>query len=179
MKMWMGMLAIGGLWSSEAFAGMEIAGKPKVVFHAEGSPGFLTFDGVTRHLTLADDGTSLTFTVPMDTVETGITLRDQHMRDNYVQTSQFPNVVLVVAKSSVTWPTDGGAQGTTQATFEAHGVKLEVPVAYDIKKTKTGYRVKASFPFDTTQHGIEIPKYLGVTIKPAMEAEVTVDLIDA
>lgn len=161
-----------------AHAGMSITGKPKVTFQAEGTPGFLTFEGVTKSITLTDDGENLVFTVPMDTVETGISLRDDHMRRNYVQTDQFPNAVLTIAKSGVTWPETGNQEGTTSGTFEAHGVPLDITVTYSVKRTKTGYRVKASFPFNTSSHGMEIPTYLGVTIKPDMTAEVVLDLID-
>ncbi len=170
---------LGALLAVDAVAGVTVAGRPKVVFHAQGSPGFLTFDGTTRELTVDDDGTTLTFTVPMDTVETGISLRDQHMRETYVQTDQHPNVVLKIAKADVTWPDSGEVEGKVKGTFEAHGVEKPVEVAYAIKRSKDAWRVKASFPFDTVSHGIEIPKYLGVTIDAAMTADVTVDLVDA
>ncbi|MEO0606037.1 MAG: YceI family protein, partial [Myxococcota bacterium] len=122
---------------------------------------------------------TIAFTVPMDTVETGISLRDQHMRDTYVETATYPTVVLAFAKADVTWPDAGSSEGKVQATFTAHGVEKSVPVAYTIKRSKETYKVKASFPFNTSEHGIEIPKYLGVTIKPAMTTDVTVDLVDA
>ena len=173
------MLSTGILLNAPAFGGTSIEGKPRVSFHAEGSPGFLTFEGVTRDITLKEDGENLVFTVPMDTVETGISLRDDHMRRNYVQTDKFPDVVLTVPRAGIQWPSEGTQQGTLTATFEAHGKPLEVAVAYDIKKTKSGYRVKAEFPFNTEKHGMEIPVYLGVTIKPDMRAEVTLDLTDA
>ncbi|HHO53168.1 MAG TPA: YceI family protein [Deltaproteobacteria bacterium] len=165
--------------ATPALAGFTIEGKPKVTFNAEGSPGVLTFEGVTRELSLQDDGTNLVFSVPMDTVETGISLRDEHMRKTYVQTDQFPDAILSVARDQISWPTDGSSEGTVQGRFTVHGVERGVTVTYSIKLTKSGYRVKASFPFDTSSHGVEIPSYLGVTIKPAMEAEVTVDLVDA
>ncbi|MEN0067326.1 MAG: YceI family protein [Myxococcota bacterium] len=179
MSKWMMVLATSLLWTNVALAGTTIEGKPKVVFHAEGSPGFLTFDGTTRDLTLKDEGTTLVFTVPMDTVETGIGLRDQHMREKYVETATYPNVVLTLAKDHIQWPEAGTVNGEVTAKFEAHGVELDVPVKYSIKRSKDLYKIKASFPFDTTKHGIEIPTYLGVTIKPAMTADVTVDLRDA
>ena len=168
------------LLAAPALAGPGIAGKPKVVFHAEGSPGFLTFDGVTRELAVTESGGNLVFTVPMNTVETGISLRDQHMRETYVQTARFPDVVLTVPKGEVQWPEEGGrSEGTVQATFEAHGVSLSVPVTYDIKSAKGTFKIKATFPFDTSAHGIAIPEYLGVTIKPAMQAEVNLELTGA
>jgi len=173
------MTLLGALLAADAQAGMTVDGKPRVVFHAEGSPGFLTFDGKTSELTVEDDGTTLSFIVPMDTVETGLSLRDQHMRDNYVETAKYPNVVLKVAKADVSWPDSGKSKGEVKASFTAHGVDKPVTVTYTIKRSGEGYQVKASFPFDTQAHGMEIPVYAGVTIKPAMTADVDVDLVDA
>lgn len=172
-------VALGAvLLATPAAYATDLVGTPKVTFHAEGSPGVLTFDGVTRQLSLVDNGDTLVFTVPMDTVETGISLRDDHMRRNYVETETYPNAVLTLQKSAVTWPAAGAksSEGNLTAQFEAHGVSRDVTVAYTIKTTKDALRVKASFPFDTSSHGIAIPEYLGVTIKPAMVADVVVDL---
>lgn len=164
------MIALMGL---AALAGPSLEGKPKVVFHAEGSPGFLTFEGTTRRLELASDDTTLTFTVPMDTVQTGIALRDEHMRDKYVQTATYPNVVLTLPRADVAWPAAGQrTEIELQGTFEAHGVEKTVPVTAQLRERKGLVEVRASFPFDTTEHGIAIPSYLGVTIKPEMRAEV-------
>jgi len=165
------------LWALPASA-TELVGTPKVTFEAEGHPGFLTFEGVTSKMTVETKGTELVFTVPMNTVETGISLRDEHMRDTYVQTSQFPNATLTLAETGVTWPTDTQKKtsGTAKGTFTVHGVSKPVEVAYDAKLTKAGIKVIATFPFNTESHGIAIPSYMGVTIEPAMTAKVTVEL---
>ncbi|MEM6928736.1 MAG: YceI family protein [Myxococcota bacterium] len=155
-----------------------IDGKPRVVFHAEGSPGFLTFEGVTRQLTLEADGDTLTFIVPMDTVQTGIALRDQHMRDTYVETATFPDVALTVRRADVRFPEAGQRhEGTLSGTFTAHGVTRDVAVAYTIREKKGRFTIEASFPFDTSAHDIAIPSYLGVTIRSAMRAEVDVTIV--
>jgi len=173
----MGLIALM-LCSNAALAGFKIDGKPKVVFNATGSPGFLTFEGVTRDITLADDGEKLVFTVPVDTLDTGIEVRDDHMRRTYVQTDQFPNAIITLSRAGVTWPESGSSEGTVKGVFQLHGVDQEVEITYSIKRVKTAYRVKASFPFNTSKHGIEIPSYLGVTIAPEMDGEVTVELLE-
>jgi len=169
----------GTLLAADAVAGVTIEGKPKVVFHAEGSPGFLTFDGVTRDLEVVDDGTTITFTVSIDTVQTGLSLRDQHMRDNYVETAKFPSATLAFARAAVTWPDSGRSSGEVEGAFTVHGVVRETTVEYTIKRSGEVFGVKASFAFDTSTHGIAIPEYMGVTIKPAMKADISVDLVDA
>jgi hypothetical protein len=167
--------------SSVAEAGMTIGGKPKVSFFAVGSPSFLNIEGDTTTMTLVDDGTKLTFSVPMATVDSGVALRDEHMNNNYIHIEQFPNVILAFNKADVSWPTDMGrsVQGTVKASFEVHGVPAPTDVTYTVTRTKTGYRVKGKFDYDCTQHGIHIESYMGVTIDPKMYATVTVDLVDA
>lgn len=173
--------AIFALSTAPAWAGMSVSGKPKVVFNAEGSPGALDIEGVTNTLTLTDDGTTLTFTVPMATVKSGIALRDDHMNNEYVQVAQFPNATLSFAKSAVTWPANPGesSKGTVTASFGIHGVQQPVTVSYDIKRDATGYAVKAGFDLDASKHGIAIPSYLGITVDPKMKASATVSLVAA
>lgn len=167
-----------GVASTPAWAGMTLAGAPKVTFFAVGNPGFLDIEGVTNQMTVADDGTKLTFTVPMATVETGIDLRDDHMNNKYVEVATYPNVVLTLDKASVTWPAAVGesASGTAKATFTIRDVTQPADVTYTVKKSKTGYKVNAKFTFDVSKHGIAVPSYLGVTVESAMRAEVAFDL---
>jgi polyisoprenoid-binding protein YceI len=164
-----------------AMAGMSVTGKPKIAFFATGSPGFLDIEGTSSSMTATDDGSTLTFVVPMSTVSTGISMRDDHMNNEYVQIGQYPNATLAIAKSGVTWPAASGEKksGTVSGNFTVHGVTKPVSVSYTATKTSTGYKVTGKFNFDVAQHGITIPAYLGVTVDPKMKAEVTVDLADA
>lgn len=173
-------LGVALLAPASADAAMRVDGKPKVSFFAVGSPGFLDIEGVTSAMTATDDGTRLTFTVPMESVKTGIDFRDSHMNEHYVETAKFPNATLSLPRADVKWPANVGetADGTVKATFNVHGQDQAVDVGYNVAKTKTGYRVKAKFNFDTARSGIAIPSYLGVTVDPKMKAEVTTDLVD-
>lgn len=166
--------------ATPVYAAMRVDGKPKVSFFATGSPGWLDIEGVASSMSAADDGTKLTFTVPMTSVSTGIDMRDDHMNNEFVQVDKFPNAVLSFAKADVKWPAAGGpaTDGTVNATFNAHGTDEAVSVTYNIQSGKTGYKVKAKFNFDASKHGISIPSYMGVTVDPKMRAEVTTDLVD-
>lgn len=163
-----------------ADAAMRIDGKPKVSFFATGSPGFLDIEGVAGQVSAADDGTKLVFTVPMTSVDSGISMRDSHMNDHYVEVSKFPNAILTLTKAEIPWPANVGESkdGTAKGVFNIHGQDQAVDVGYTVSKTKTGWRVKAKFNFDTTKSGIEIPSYLGVTVDPKMHAEANLDLVD-
>lgn len=164
-----------------ASAAMKVEGKPKVAFFAQGNPGALDIEGVTDQIAAKDDGTSLTFDVPLDSISTGIDLRDDHMKKNFLETGKFPNATITLPKGAIAWPAElkQEVKGTMKADFTAHGVTAPVEVTYAVKKSKTGWRVQASFPFDISQHGLTVPDYLGVTVDPKMKTQVTFDLVDA
>lgn len=163
-----------------ADAGTTIAGKPKVTFYATGSPGFMSIEGVTSTMSVVDDGTRLTFTVPMATVDSGIPLRDEHMNKNYVQIDRYPDVAIDFARADVAWPAEVGkaSEGTVSGRFTMHGVTQPATIQYTVTKAKTGFRVKARFDYDCSAHGITIEPYMGVSFDPKMYATVTMDLVD-
>lgn len=167
-------------FATPALAALSVDGKPKVAFFAVGSPGFLDIEGTSSDLACTDDGTTLTCSHALDTLDTGIELRDDHMKTKFLQTAQYPKASIALAKASIPWPTEVGkeAKGTVAASFTAHGVTQPAVVNYAVKKSKTGFRVTAKFDFDISKHGIEVPSYLGVTVDSAMRAEVSLDLVD-
>ena len=90
--------------TSVAWAGtLKVEGKPKVTFFAVGSPSFLNIEGTTTTLNLADDGSTLKFSVPMKTVDSGVELRDEHMRDKYVHVETTPDAIISFKKADIPW----------------------------------------------------------------------------
>ena len=168
------------LTSLPAAAAFQVDGKAKISFFAEGSPGALDIEGKSTELSLTDDGTTVTATVPLSSVTTGIDLRDDHMKNKYLEIATFPDVVLTFSRAELQLPTElaQSTTGTVQATFTAHGISQPATVRYTLKKSKTGYAVDASFDYDISKHGVEIPSYLGVTVDPAQNARVRFDLLD-
>lgn len=164
-----------------ADAALRPQGQQKISFFATGSPGFLDIEGVTNTISVADDGSKLSFTVPMTSVKTGIDLRDEHMCNEFVQVAQYPNAVLALDRAAVKMPANVGdkTKGTVTGDFNIHGVSQPVSVAYQIQRSNTGYKVTGKFDFDTSKSGIEIPSYLGVTVDSKMRAEVALELGDA
>jgi polyisoprenoid-binding protein YceI len=173
-------VALLAWWLPSSALAVSLVGKPKVSFFAEGTPGALDIEGEAGVVTLVDDGTTIRVTVPMASVHTGIDLRDEHMNAKYVEVARFPDVVLAIPRASLTWPAVGGpaSKGSVAGTFTAHGVERPVTVQYTLVRKGAGYRVSAKFDFDVSQHGIEIPSYLGVTVDPKMRAEAVLELAE-
>jgi len=177
----LGTLLLSLSLSTPAMAAFQVDGKPKVSFFAKGSPGALDIEGKSAELAISDDGTTLTCTVGLTHLYTGIELRDEHMRDKFLEVGTFPNATLSIARADLQLPTDLGqsTQGTVQGSFTAHGVTKPVTISYSLKKSKTGYAVDASFDYNASDFGIAIPSYLGITIDPAQKIRARFDMIDA
>jgi hypothetical protein len=159
-------LALG----APAHAEFQLFGKTKTQFHAVGPAGF-SLDGASSELSLTDDGTNLVFTLPNASIETGISLRDNHMQ-GYVGAEANPNLILTIPRANFQIPAEGAkaTSGEAEATFNLKGKDEAVTVAYSISRLKQGMQVKASFEFDILAHDIDVPSYLGQGVEPGMRA---------
>jgi polyisoprenoid-binding protein YceI len=167
------------VWATLAApTGPMSASNAKVTFEATGQPGFLSFEGRTTELAVRAEGGALRFVVPMRSVQTGISLRDAHLWDTYVEVGRFPEATLDLTPTELVWPSGPGdrTKGSAQAVFTVHGASSPVRVDYTLTGTATGATVTATFPFDVQRHGIGIPTYMGITIDGAMKASVRASL---
>ncbi|MCZ2244207.1 YceI family protein, partial [Neisseria meningitidis] len=65
-----------------------------VIFEGVGNPGFLTIEGkggkVKSTMEVKDRKTSGTFEVELKDFDTGLSLRNSHMKDKYLEVSKYP-----------------------------------------------------------------------------------------
>lgn len=156
-----------------ALAGAQKVGDSLASFQGKGPAGFKV-EGKTPDLTLADDGTTLTVTVPLEHMETGIALRDRHLREKYVEVQKYPDATLALPWSAITLPADGKtvqAHGTGKLTL--HGQTREVPFSATLFRHGAIYDVTGQVPINLKEFGISIPSYLGVTVQPDITTTVT------
>lgn len=156
------LLALAGV----ADAKLTKSGDARIAFTAVGPAG-LKFEGVTKDVSINDDGTTVTIVVPLANLATGIDLRDRHMKDKYLEVAKFPTAELAVPKASL--KLDGG-EGDAQGTFKLHGVSK--PVSFHYNLTKSGdkaWTVEGKAKVNMKEHGVEVPNYLGVTVKPEVD----------
>lgn len=104
-----------------------------------------------------------TFTVDLMKLETGITLRDRHLRNNYLEVQKGPD--FAVAKMVNLKLEKLPGKGTIRGLLTLHGQQREVTGVADIQPQGAGYRVEASFPVRISEFQIPEPTYLGVGVK--------------
>jgi polyisoprenoid-binding protein YceI len=156
-----------------ADAKLTRAGTPAVSFAAVG-PGGMKISGTTSDLTVNDDGTVVDVIVPLANLSTGISLRDKHMRDKYLDVAHFPNAELQVQRASLRIPAVGAdATADGQGTFKLHGKSKAVSYHYTAKHDASGFTVTGTVHVNITDYGIEQPSYLGVSVKPGVDVSVS------
>jgi polyisoprenoid-binding protein YceI len=129
-----------------------------------------TTSSLSGTLTLgAEKPTALNGDLSMDltTIETGINLRNQHLREKYLEISKgrgFDKAVL----SAIQLDDADGAAFAGRSRFSGmlllHGMSQRVTGTADIRPEGTGRRVKSEFTLTLTDFGITPPEYLGVGV---------------
>ena len=130
------------------------------------------------------------FDVDLRTVDTGIPLRNEHMRDNFLETDKYPHATFKATKLSANAspPFKNGQTVTINAVgnFTVHGkavqktIPLQVTYFPHSSTTKARFksgnmiRIRGTFPVSLAAHEIKRPEAL--FIKLAETVVVTIDM---
>jgi polyisoprenoid-binding protein YceI len=141
-----------------ATAGFKVAG-----------PAGLNIDGKTSDVAVADDGTTITITVQLANLDTGVGLRNDHTK-KALEATKFPTVTLAVPRSALKFPAAGAeSSGDAKGQMTIHGVTKDVAFHYAAKLAGDTYSVTGSTRINMNDFGVNAPSYLGVTVKPDVD----------
>lgn len=174
--------------------GVEYAQEYQVDLDAQNIVRFVSratieeFDGVTDRIDgfvllaaerlepgLSGDGTELYFEVDLASLDTGIKLRNRHMRDNYLEVREHPYATLEGRLGSVQEMGDGEFRVALVGTFTIHGVSQRASVACEASEEGAGYRVRCTWELLLSDYEIEIPKVM--FMKLANEIRMELDFV--
>lgn len=141
------------------------------------------FNGVSNKLYGLIDLSNnlLDFYVDLNTLETGIGLRDKHMRDNYLETEKYPFAEFTGQMSSIPTLNPGGKTSVSAVgKFKIHGVEREIEVNGTLSKNSKGeLELNAVFEVLLSDFNIPLPKLVfyelaenqSVTIKATLKSK--------
>lgn len=153
-------------------------GESSVSFRATGPAG-MKFDGRTGELGMSEDSGTVVVAVPLGGLSTGIALRDKHMKEKYLEVSKYPKAELRVARSALKVPSgDAETSGDASGRVELHGQNRVVPFHYVAKRDGENVKVSASMRLNMKDFGIDVPSYLGVTVRPNVDVTVRFETRD-
>ncbi|MCC2679583.1 MAG: hypothetical protein K0R29_2159 [Pseudobdellovibrio sp.] len=102
--------------------------------------------------------------VPVKTLKSGISLRDDHMAEKYLEASKYPDIVLKIAK---------GKDGKGIGILIVKGKEGKIAGNYATKKDQ----LKAAFKMKISDFGITDISYKGVGVEDEVKVEVLVPLV--
>lgn len=168
-------LVVVSTFAVTADAKITRTGTPQVVFHASGPAG-MKIDGKTSDLDVDDQGAKIVVKVPLRNLATGISLRDDHMRNKYLQVGTYPNAELTLDRASIRFPSGEGmsnaTSGDASGTMAIHGKTKQVTTHYSLARNSGALHVVANVKVNIQDYSIDVPTYLGVTVKPDIDVEV-------
>ena len=113
--------------------------------------------------------------VDLRTLDTGIGLRNEHLRENYLEVAKEPGfdtaTLSEIDLKGLKLDAPEG-KGSFTGLLTLHGVTKTVTGTVDVRQAATGLRVKASFPVNLPDYSIRKPRYLGVGVKDTVQVEV-------
>lgn len=137
-------------------------------FDAIGKPSMLKIHGEDKQVrgNLKLDGKNLSgeFLVKLDDFNTGMKLRDQHMKNKYLEIDKYPEAKLKL--EPITLPSLSGELKKLpfKGTLTLHGVEKPVSGETNISLNSNIQNIDASFSTKLSDFGIQIPAFAGVTV---------------
>jgi polyisoprenoid-binding protein YceI len=172
------VLAAAALLCSESsLAALAEAGGSQVGFFAVG-PGGLQIKGQTTGVAVREEAGKIQIEVPTTKLETGIDLRDRHLRD-HLHAEQHPVAKLSVERSALTFPKDQlESEGNARGVFSLNGKEHPLEFSYRARLVGGTYQVQALATVDIRDHGIEVPCYLRICVKPEVKLKIKLSVRD-
>ena len=123
---------------------------------------------LTGHLTVDKGMAAGEFKVDMNSFTTGIKMRDDHTKNNYLEVQKYPESVFVL--NAVKLSSKFSASG--QLTL--HGKTKEVGFDCQAGKSEGRKKIACLTKVDMSDFGIEVPEYGGIEVAKEVAVKVSI-----
>lgn len=156
-------LALPAFFSVMVFA----QGRPEVTVNLRISPAG-SFQATTSAVkgpvkVTGNDVTAGPIIVELRTLQTGIKLRDDHMKNKYLDIKTYPTAELTLGQ---------GSAGKGKGKLKIKGVEKEVSGIYKV----SGKKIEAKFEFNLSDFNISGIRYMGAGVKDKAEVSVVLPI---
>ncbi|MCB0406084.1 MAG: YceI family protein [Bdellovibrionales bacterium] len=173
-------------WGAVTVAGAAInlsTTKNQVEFLAVGQPsaikirGKLEKDKLSGTCSLEKTTFACSGKIPLDSLDTGIKLRNEHLKEKYLETAKYPESTLVIDPIQLGEGADTPnleKKGEFKGKLTLHGVTREEKGQYELKKEAGKLKANFEFEIELEPYKIEIPSYLGIKVSKKVEVKVEI-----
>ena len=109
--------------------------------------------------------------VELQTLETGISVRDRHMKSNYLEVEKGPEFSSATIDDIRVEKLEGKTVFT--GVLSLHGQKRKVTGAAELQQKDGKVRVQAQFSVKVSEFEIPAPTYLGVGVRDEIQIKVS------
>lgn len=141
----------------------------KIEFEAVGRPSMVKIkgegEGPSSSLSVKDKKLSGELKFKLQSLKTGIDLRDDHMKNKYLEIDKYPNATLKIQDLAL--PDNWNEKNPSLKDFpfkgilNLHGKEKEVAGILSMNEQA---KAQADFEIKISDFGVEIPSYLGITV---------------
>lgn len=141
-----------------------------VEFEAIGRPSLLKIhgkgEGPTGEMKLVQGKLSADLVFNLNSLETGLSLRDKHMKEKYLKTQDHPNAhfTLVAVENLSEILAAKKNEGRFKGELELNGKKNPLQGNLVYKPNGSDSSVEANFEVKLTDYAIDIPSFAGITV---------------
>ena len=135
--------------------------------------GYVLLNGPRLEAGSETEGTQLYLEVDLASLDTGLGLRNRHMRRNYLEVEEFPYAFLEATIERVEALAAGGFRVNAQGVMTIHGVGRQMDIPCDVVERGEGYRIRCAFDLLLSDFGIKIPRLM--FLKLANEVRLELD----
>ncbi len=140
--------------------------KGRVTFIAKGKPALITIkgEGQGAEAEIFEKNFLLngTFSFQLSSLKTGIDLRDDHLKNQYLEIDKFPTAKLTLSNMEI--PNDLTTDFRFTGILKLHGIEQSIEGRAKISNELNSLKLKADFSIKLSQFKIEIPNFKGVTV---------------
>ena len=113
------------------------------------------------------------FEVDLSTFDTGIGMRNQHMRDNYLETDKFRYAIFTGTLTSIdTLDIENTYDVVVDGMLNLHGVEQPYTMDGRVSLDADTMNVQCGFEVMLEQHKIKVPKIMFVKISPIIQLDI-------
>lgn len=116
-------------------------------------------------------GAEMYFEVDLNSIDTGIGLRNRHMREDYLHTDKYPFTHFEGKIVESKMESKGKYKVKASGKMFIHGVTKNISVDGTVQYAEDGYRVITKFPIKLTDYEIEVPSFMFMKISEIMQLE--------
>ncbi|MGE5352262.1 MAG: YceI family protein [Ignavibacteriales bacterium] len=133
-----------------------------------------TTDKIDGYMTWEGDDilnkSQLYFEVDLRTLDTGIGLRNRHMREDFLETDKYPMTNFKGKLVKADKLPDGKLNVTAEGNMFIHGVTKPITIKGTLAPSEGGgYRVQSNFEVKLTDYNIPIPQLMFLKISEVMK----------